>query len=75
MARITISLSDPEKFALRILAESEFRDPRAQAALIIRQELEKRGLLVIDSHTNPILVGTLPAEDPKSTEGETHVTD
>jgi hypothetical protein len=45
MTRITISLKDPEKTALRALAEKEFRDPRAQAALIIRQELERRGLL------------------------------
>ena len=47
MTRITISLKDPEKMALRALAETEFRDPRQQAGLIIRQELERRGLLVI----------------------------
>jgi hypothetical protein len=32
--------------ALRTLAEREYRDPRAQAALIIRQELQRRGLLI-----------------------------
>jgi hypothetical protein len=47
MTRITISLRDPEKMALRVLAETEFREPRQQAALIIRQELERRGLLVV----------------------------
>ncbi len=52
MTRITISLRDPEKIALRELAETEFRDPRQQAALIIRQELERRGLLAIGSNAN-----------------------
>jgi hypothetical protein len=45
MSRITIALSDEEKTALRSLAEKEFRDPRQQAALIIRRELERQGLV------------------------------
>ncbi len=45
MARITITLKSNEVDALIILADREFRDPRDQAALIIRQELERRGLL------------------------------
>lgn len=45
MTRITITLLDCERDALRILAEREFRDMRSQAALIIRQELERRGLI------------------------------
>ncbi len=45
MTRITITLSDEEKTALRALSEKEFRDPRMQAALIIRRELEKQGLV------------------------------
>jgi hypothetical protein len=45
MARITLSLEVPEKDALIKLAIRELRDPRAQAALIIRQDLERRGLL------------------------------
>lgn len=45
MKRITIVLKDPEKIALLTLADREFREPQAQAALIIRQELERRGLL------------------------------
>jgi hypothetical protein len=48
MSRITISLRDQEKIALRTLAEREFRDPRAQAALIIRLELEHLGLLTFE---------------------------
>ena len=69
MTRITISLRDPEKMALRVLAETEFRDPRQQAALIIRQELERRGLLVIgtpaDSKTESAIFDSL-ADKPKT---------
>ena len=46
MSRITITLDMVEKKALTVLSEREFRDPRAQAALIIRQELERRGFLI-----------------------------
>jgi hypothetical protein len=43
--RITIQLQSDEYDALIILALSERREPRNQAALIIRHELEKAGLL------------------------------
>ena len=49
MTRITISLSDPEKMALRRLASNEFREPRDQARLILRKELERKGLLQIET--------------------------
>ncbi len=52
MSRITITLSDEEKTALRTLSEKEFRDPRMQAALIIRRELEKQGLVESVSPVN-----------------------
>ncbi|MCL4490115.1 MAG: hypothetical protein M1570_18585 [Chloroflexi bacterium] len=45
MARLTVPLDAEENKALWRLATAEKRDPRAQAALIIRQELERRGLL------------------------------
>jgi len=45
MSRITINLNDETKRALIILAEKEFRDPHGQAALILREGLESRGLL------------------------------
>ena len=45
MARIMISLETKEKAALIELALQEYRDPRAQAALIIRRELERKNLL------------------------------
>lgn len=47
-SRITIVLEPDENSALRALAKNEFREPRAQAALIIRAELVRRGLLVIE---------------------------
>ena len=46
MMRITINLFENEKQALKVLARREYRTPRAQAALIIRRELERCGLLV-----------------------------
>ncbi len=44
-ARITVSLLRAEKAALMQLAANERRDPRQQAALLIRQSLECLGLL------------------------------
>ena len=45
MTRIMISVTEEEKNALCILAKNEFRDPRDQAALILRKELEGLGLI------------------------------
>jgi len=45
MARIIVHLGEQEREALRTLAKREMRDPRAQAALIIHQELERQGAL------------------------------
>lgn len=45
MGRITLTLETREKDALIELAIIECRDPRYQAALIIREELIRRGLL------------------------------
>ena len=45
ITRLTVTLRADERDALRTLAAVEFREPRQQAALIIRQELERRGLL------------------------------
>jgi hypothetical protein len=45
MARVTIDLVDDELRALVRLGHLEERDPRRQAALILRQELQQRGLL------------------------------
>jgi hypothetical protein len=45
MATLKIFLPSEQDKALRKLAEAEYRDPRAQAAFIVRQELARRGLL------------------------------
>lgn len=58
-SRLTVILTKQQKEALRILAAGEFRDYRQQAAIIIRDELERRGLLTEQSvnatkaQTNP----------------------
>jgi hypothetical protein len=62
--RITVTLSSDEKNALHLLAMQEFRDTRAQAALIIRRELEQRGLLLAQAQpTQPELVAIKGAHD------------
>lgn len=43
--RITVPLESEESKALIELAYAERRHPRQQAALLIRRELERRGLL------------------------------
>ena len=60
MTRITITLSDEEKTALRSLSEKEFRDPRMQAAFIIRESLVQHGLLA-----------TTPSKSTHSVSGKT----
>lgn len=50
-AKITVTLHPNEKNALIMLAKHEERDPRAQAALIIRKELERLGYLKVDPET------------------------
>ena len=45
MARIVIHLPDPEMTALHQLAQQEYRTPKVEAAWIIRNELQRRGLV------------------------------
>jgi len=45
MAKVIIYLRDHEMTALTDLAQREYRAPKAQAALIIRQELERLGIV------------------------------
>jgi hypothetical protein len=44
-SKITITLKPKEKAALIALAEHEERDPRGQASILIRESLNRRGLL------------------------------
>lgn len=55
-SRITIVLDLDETSALKALARKERREPRAQAELIIRDELERRGLLPV-AESNQDLAG------------------
>lgn len=48
MARIIVYLRDQDHKALHQLAVREYRVPKAQAALIIRKELERLGLVQIE---------------------------
>lgn len=45
MARVVLYLLDQELQALQQLAEQEYRPMKAQAALIIRNELKRLGLV------------------------------
>jgi hypothetical protein len=54
MAKIIVYLRDQENDALHRLAQKEYRQPKAQAALIIRRELERQGMLETTSHTPEI---------------------
>jgi hypothetical protein len=59
MNKIFIRLDERTVQALVRLSRKEYRDPRAQAALIIQQDLERRGLLSEDRQ-----------EDKKECQGE-----
>ena len=48
MIRFQIRLDENLFQILRGLAESEYRDPRYQAALLIRESLQRRGLLAAE---------------------------
>ena len=47
-SRVTVHLNPREINALLELAQREYREPRAQAAILIREALEQRGLLSPD---------------------------
>jgi hypothetical protein len=55
MAKIIVYLGDQERNALLQLAQRELRLPRAQAALIIRQELERQGMLPKSETQSPLV--------------------
>jgi hypothetical protein len=50
MAKIIVYLGEQERTALQQLAQREMRVPRAQAALIIRQELVRQGMIPIQNN-------------------------
>jgi hypothetical protein len=65
ISRIPILLDERTAAGLVALAKQEFRDPRQQAAVIIRDELVRRGLLQAEPE---------PMDKPsKSEQGEHNV--
>ncbi len=45
MAKVIVYLREHEMQALNLLAQKEYRAPKAQAALMLRTELERLGML------------------------------
>ena len=61
MARFTVDLQPDEREALLRLSHGKRRDPRQQAALIIRDGLQRAGLLPSDTPT-PATPTTTPRQ-------------
>ena len=68
MAKVIIYLRDHEITALNDLAQREYRAPKAQAALMIRRELEKLGMIPGEQRVN-----TTPIEFSSNTQSKTVV--
>ena len=62
MTRVMITLCQDEREALITLAKQERRDPRQQAALCIRYELTRRGLLPAESQGSEAQDGGQPRQ-------------
>ena len=61
--RLMVSLTSSEANALARIADVELRDPREQLRLLLRQELQRRGLLACDI-----------ADEQATTKGNPHAT-
>jgi hypothetical protein len=74
VTRLKLPLEQAEYTALLKMAGDELRNPIDQARFILRQELERRGLLVIETQADPdpARVDALPMQETKQ-EGK-HVT-
>ena len=80
VTRLKLPLEQAEYTALLKIAGDELRNPIDQARFILRQELARRGLLVIETQADPAPLAGVPAgasplvgEDPKPSEGRAHV--
>ena len=67
MSRVFVPLCDDEKNALLKLAEIELRLPVDQARFIIRQELSRRGLLVIQADPSRVEASPIPTKEETKT--------
>lgn len=71
MAKVIIYLRDTELDALNRLAQQEYRVAKAQAALIIRRELERLGMISAETTGNtrklaqatPRLIPSIPVDE------------
>lgn len=63
MKRIYIPLQADEKNALYELSKRERRDPRAQAAILIRRELERLGLVQSQSQKSEVITNEAQFND------------
>ena len=70
MTKLIIYLKEHEFGALKTLAELEYRVPKAQASLIIREELERRGMVAVDQKKHSLLTQPLPATVERSVKGD-----
>ncbi len=71
--KIQIRLEPVEYRALAKWANGEIRGLEQQVRYILRQELARRGLLVIETQADPALVTALPAEN-KQEQGSSNAT-
>jgi len=69
MAKVVIYLPDKEMSALHRLALLEYRAPKAQAALIIRKELERLGLVAQEANGEGKKNDSPVGDGPASIEG------
>jgi hypothetical protein len=62
MNKLFVKLDEKTTRALLKLSHDEYRDPRAQASLLIKESLEKRGLLgpTILPETEPAQAAVIP---------------
>ena len=67
MSKVVICLPDKEMSALHRLALLEYRAPKAQAALIIRKELERLGLVAQEEN------GEGEKNEPPDGDGPTNI--
>jgi hypothetical protein len=67
MARVVIYLPEPEMNALNQLAQQEFRPVKAQAALIIRNELKRLGMVVEQPANNDMALNKSSESDSGGT--------
>ena len=57
LTRMTVYMTPQERDAISTIARDEYRDIRQQAAILIRDELTRRGMLSQEQPTEPATSG------------------